>query len=718
MPTLADHQTEKARLQAIEAKREFDEAVAATRAADDLRQAALAVRDLLMAALAEIPERFAEAIASERDETRVHYLLSDAVHSLLERIGRQAEQACAALPEFGERFRHGSRPRDLLTVSQWADRHRWITSGTNAPGKWRTELTPYLRDIMDDLSEHSPVDTVVVQKASGLGGTEALYNWIGYDMHHLGNRDMLIVVPTLELRDRSFNPRLAKMIDECPVLSALVSRASRSSANRVDILEYGANARIIKAGANSADSLRSDHVPNVACDEVSAYKWSVGGEGDPMTLIANRQRTFTRRKTLLNSTPTNEGECRIDQAYKRSNRQRYHVPCPHCGEYQHLDFRNNFKYRTAIDEDISPGDQHKTVVAAWYVCRHCGAEIQEGDKTAMLAAGRWIAERPYIKRRHGYQINGLYAPIGLGLTWVDIAQRWVDAQNDSTKLQAFVNTDLGEVWKEEGDGADATSLLARVENYSRESLEAAGRLLRVVAWTDVQKDRLETSVWGFGAGEEAWALAHHILPGDTATQDVWDDLADLLLESGISRAGIDSGYNTSMVTTFCAPRPWCTPTKGIPGNARPLIEDERRRKMRLRRRRKKGDPVEPLGVDQGKALIYARLKLPTPGPGYIHFPASPDFDDEYFLQLAAEELRTKVRNGRPFTEWVQIRPRNEALDCAVGSLAICRLAGPLPAGPPKQKPAAPVSPSDPAAAAQPASRRVPFPPPPATPYIW
>lgn len=715
MPTLAEHQTEKARLQALEARREFEQAMAATRPAEALTGAALAVRDTVLAALDEFPRRFAEAIAGQHDETRVHYLLSDAVHTLLERIGRQAEAAAAALPEFGERFRRGARPRDLLTVSQWADRHRWITSGTNAPGKWRTTLTPYLRDIMDDLSEHSPVRAVVFCKSAGVGGTEAMFNWLGYVMDHLGNKDLMVVVPTLELRDRSFNPRLAKMIDESPTLAALVSRASRSSANRVDILEYGAHARVIKAGANSADSLRSDHLPYVICDEVDAYKWDVGQEGDPMTLIENRQRTFSRAKTLLISTPTVDGESRISQAYEHSDRRRYQVPCPHCGEFQPL-VMAQLKYRTAIDEAAAPGDKHRTVESAWYVCRDCGAETQEGEKPAMLAAGRWVADRPWIKRTHGYHINALYAPIGLGLTWKAVAQKWVDAQDDTTRLKAFVNTYLGEVWREEGDGADADSILARVEQYTRESLEKSGRLLRVVAGIDVQKDRLELSLFGFGAGEEAWALDHLILPGDTAAPDVWSDLDDALRDARVTRAAIDSGYNTSMVTAFCLRRPWALPIKGVTGRGRPLLEDERRRRQRLRVRRKKGMPIEPIGVDQGKALIYARLKITKPGPGYIHFPAAPEFDDEYFAQLAGEELRTRTRAGRPVSEWVQIRPRNEALDCAVYALAACRLAGPLPSAVPPPDPA---TAEPPAAPAKPNPRTVPFPhKAPQTPISW
>ena len=185
----------------------------------------------------------------------------------------------------GERLKRGLKPRELLGVARWADRFRELKSGTNAPGRWHTDLTPYLAEVMDSLSEHSEVRQVTFMKSAGVGATEAMYNWIGYVMHHLGNKDLLVVVPTLELRDRSFNPRLSKMIDETPVLAELVSKATRHKSNRGDLLEYGARARIIKAGANSPDSLRSDHLPYVICDEVDAFPWDVGGEGDDFRVI-------------------------------------------------------------------------------------------------------------------------------------------------------------------------------------------------------------------------------------------------------------------------------------------------------------------------------------------------------------------------------------------------------------------------------------------------
>ena len=677
MATLTSLQTEREKLRAAQAKADLDRLVDETCDLTDLRADAIAVRAAILQALDSIIGRWLTAIEREHDETRVHYLMSDVAHDVLRELGHTLRAATSRLPWLGERIARGGKPRDLLTVSQWADRHRTLKSGTNAPGPWRTDLTPYLRSIMDDLSEHSPVRTVVFIKSSGLGGTEAMYNWLGYIMQHLQNKDLLVVVPTLELRDRSFNPRLVKMIEESDTLAELTSTATRSKANRADLLEYGARSRIIKAGANSADSMRSDHIPYVICDEVSAFPWDVGGEGDPMSLIENRQRTYSRAKTYLVSTPTLAGQCRIDIEYRRSDMRQYRVPCPHCGEWQPLewggkDAPHGLKWRTMPPpaDDPHPIPQ---VIDAWYQCRACAQEIVEGQKPAMLAAGRWIARRPQIKLTHGYHLNALYAPVGLGLGWKAIAQKWINAQGDTAALKAFKNTYMGEVWEEEGDSIEGISLISRLEDYSPATLRADSRIALITAGVDVQKDRLEASIVAWGEGEEGWLLDHLILPGDTAAEAVWSDLDFALSDAGVEYAAIDAGYNATQVHAFVGPRTWTRAVKGVAGTGRPLIEDEKIRRQRLRRARKRGVQVEPLGVDQGKALIYARLKLHQPGPGYLHFPRNPAFDDEYFAQLAAEKLVTRFRGTRPLLEWIQTRNRNEALDCLNYALAAMRL---------------------------------------------
>ena len=69
----------------------------------------------------------------------------------------------------------GIRPDPNLTVSQWADRHRWLSSRASAePGRYRTARTPYMREIMDALSPSSPAQRVVFMKAAQVGAPLAL----------------------------------------------------------------------------------------------------------------------------------------------------------------------------------------------------------------------------------------------------------------------------------------------------------------------------------------------------------------------------------------------------------------------------------------------------------------------------------------------------------------------------------------------------------------
>jgi phage terminase large subunit GpA-like protein len=562
---------------------------------------------------------------------------------------------------FCEVLARATRPRPLTTVSAWADKYRVLTSkGSGEPGQWRTERVPFAREPMDCLSASSSVQRIVLMFAAQMTKTEIGLNWIGYVMQH-APAPMLVVLPTLEVRKRWVRQRLDPLLNEVPVIRALFdARRARDAGNAEDLKDFPGG-MLVLGGANSPASLSSMPIRYVLCDEVDRFPWEVGNEGDPLGLIDERTKTFPRRKVLLVSTPTTKGASRIEIEYEQSDMRQYHVPCPHCGEYQVLAWRH---------PDGSYGIRHNEHTGrVWYACKECGADIEEHHKPDMLARGRWIARHPERPVR-GYHISGLYSPIGLGFTWAEIWQKWQNAHGDTANLKRFINTTLGESWEEQGDSIEDIALIARLEEYP-----VKPPIALVTAGVDVQKDRLEITVDGWGAGEECWTLDHLILGGDTAAPEVWDELAEALQDAGVQFAAIDSGYNASMVYAFVERRRWCVAIKGVTGMGRPLIEDEKKRKQRLRTRRKKGTQIEPLGVDQGKALIYSRLKLLQPGPGYVHFPSDAAFDDEYFAQLAAEKLVTKIKGTRPFQEWVQTRPRNEALDCKVYSMAAMRLSG-------------------------------------------
>ncbi len=486
-----------------------------------------------------------------------------------------------------------------------------------------------------------------------VGKTEIINNVVGYHMHQ-DACPILVVMPTLELAESWSKDRLAPMLRDSPSLRGLVKDARSRDANNTLLAKAYPGGRLTVSGANSPASLASRPVRVVLCDEVDRFPDSAGTEGDPVSLAKKRTASYWNRRIVLTSTPTTKGLSRIEAAYLDSDQRRYHVPCPHCDHYQPLRW-SGIKW---TDGDPS---------SAAYYCEECGSQIDEGEKQKMLMAGRWIADAPFAGVA-GFHLNELYSP---WRRWAEVVVDFITAKKLGTEgLKTWVNTSLGETWEESGDGIEPEGFLARLEDYTRDTIPA----LAVTAGVDVQKDRLECSVVAWGKGEECWLLDHVIIPGDTARPEVWQELADLIGEVKPNAMAIDSGYQADMTYSFCAKRRFAFAIKGTGGFSRPLIEDPKRRAQRLRRAGRKGVRVEPVGVDSGKVLVYSRLRLVEHGPGFVHFPDDHTFDDEYFAQLTAEKLVVKYRFGRPTQEWHSTRPRNEALDCFLYSLAALRLA--------------------------------------------
>lgn len=544
-------------------------------------------------------------------------------------------------------------PPPKLTVSEWSDCYRMLSSESSAePGRWRTDRAPYQRGIMDACSD-SMTREVVVMSSAQIGKSEFCLNVIGYYVH-LDPAPMLLLQPTLEMAEAFSKDRMAPMVRDTKELSCRIADAKSRDSGNTMLHKKFPGGHITMTGANSPSSLASRPIRIVLCDEVDRYPASAGTEGDPVMLARKRTATFWNRKVVLTSTPTIRGLSRIEAAYMGSDQRRYFVPCPVCGEKQTLKW-SSLKW----DED----NPESTA----YQCEHCGAMIEEQNKQRMLHAGEWVASQKFAGVA-GFHLNELYSP---WRRWADIVRDFIEANKGGPEmLKVWVNTSLGETWEEQGDAIEPVGLMARLESY-----DEIPRHLARTAGVDVQKDRLEVTVVDWGNGEEAWTMDHFIIPGDTAQPEVWERLAGEVAHWAPEAMAIDSGYNASLVYAFCEKRKWAYAVKGRPGTGVPIVEDERARRQRLRRQRKKGITVHMVGDDQAKALIYSRLKLTAVGPGYIHFPASPSFDDEYFAQLTAEKLIMKVRNGRHVFEWIQTRPRNEALDCWKYSLAALRLSG-------------------------------------------
>jgi phage terminase large subunit GpA-like protein len=233
----------------------------------------------------------------------------------------------------------GLKPRKRLTVSEWADENRFLTSDTSAePGRWRTARTPYLKEPMDCLSDHSDIEEVVIMKGAQLGFTEAGNNWLAYIVDHTPAPTML-VLPTEQVVKDNSKIRIDPLFELTPCLKGKVTnKKSRDSGNTVNFKKFLGGYLAI-AGANSPSSLRSKPIRRVMFDEVDAFPGDSGGEGDPVNLAKKRANTFSRKKFFLISTPVDDSTSRIQPAFLNSDQRYFYVPCPDCGQKQKLVFR-------------------------------------------------------------------------------------------------------------------------------------------------------------------------------------------------------------------------------------------------------------------------------------------------------------------------------------------------------------------------------------------
>lgn len=512
------------------------------------------------------------------------------------------------------------------------------------------------------------IKSISVIKSARVGYTKCLDNIIGYFLHQ-DPSPILVVQPREEDAEDYSKTEILPMIRDTPVLSMIAGDLkSRSSNQTIQKRVFRNGASVSFVGANSPGGFRRITARIVLFDEVDGFPVSGAGvEGDQIALGTKRSETFWNRKIVMGSTPTVKGESRIEKAWLQSDQRRYYVKCPHCQHEQTLKWQN-IQWEKDVDEDGKTTKHYPET--AYFICESGnGCVIQETDKPAMINGGRWVAEKSF-NGHAGFHIWAAYS-LFPNAAWRYLVDEFLRVKNDPSLLKTFVNLVLGETWEEQGEQADGNSLMSRCEVYDEETVPDGA--LIVGAGVDTQGDRLEAQIVAFGRGEESWSVGYHVLYGDPAQRQVWQDLDEILLrpvrtESGrilrVQACCVDSGGNhTASVYAYCRTRRArrVFAIKGAAG-PRPIWPPRSSRT-------KTNDKVFIVGVDTAKEQVYARLRITKPGPGYIHFPAGGAYDAEYFAQLTAEKVMTRYRNGRPYRVWEPTRARNEALDTYVMALA-------------------------------------------------
>ena len=507
------------------------------------------------------------------------------------------------------------------------------------------------------------VKQITVMKSARVGYTKILDHVVGYFIAQ-DPSPILVVQPRVEDAEDYSRSEIAPMLRDTPVLAEIAGDLKAKDANqRILKRAFRNGASVSFVGANSPGGFRRITARIVAFDEVDGYPATgAGDEGDQITLGTKRTESFWNRKIILGSTPTVKGVSRIEKAWAESDQRRYHVACPGCGHRQVLRWAN---LRWDKDEDGTHRPE-----TAHFVCEARGCVIEEHHKPAMIAGGEWIAERPFTGHA-GFHIWAAYS-LFPNAAWRYLVAEFLRVRKDPTLLQTFVNLVLGESWEEQAETVAGHALSTRGEAYDPLTLPEGVRVL--TAGVDTQGDRLEVQVIGWGAKEESWPCLYEVIRGDPAQPDVWKQLDALLLETFKTEGGRNlrvraccadtGGHHAERVYAFASARKLRN-VFAIKGVAGPKAIWPRKASRAIG-----NNQVFIVGVDTAKDAIYARLRIPKPGPGFIHFPADDAFGEEYFEQLTVEKVVTRYRMGQPMRVWDKPKgARNEALDTFAYALA-------------------------------------------------
>lgn len=542
-------------------------------------------------------------------------------------------------------------PPPTLSVSEWADRYRKLSAESSAePGQWNTNRAPYQRTIMDAINDSECEETIIMSSAQ-VGKTELILNIIGYYIDY-DPSPILCLQPTIEMAQTFSKDRLAPMLRDTPALKGKVKDVKAKDSNNTILHKKFPGGHITMVGANSAQGLASRPIKVVLMDEIDRYPASAGTEGDPIKLAEKRTTTFWNRKKIKVSTPTIKGISQIENEFETSSKEEWCVPCPCCGKYQ------PYKWGRLHFSDVT------------MECMYCNERFTEREWKEN--PGKFIAANPDNRKKRGFHLNEMASP---WKSWQEIiddfkeAQREMKEKGNVEKMKVWINTSLGETWEERGESADDDVLLKRRELYTADLPEG---VLLLTAGVDVQDDRFEIEVTGWGKGYESWGIKYDKIFGDMEKDETWDKLERFLEtefyyanKSSLSLACtcIDTGGS---YTTQCykwlkkmnSKQKRIFGIKGMGGAGIPLLH-------KISANNVEKIKIFILGVDSGKEMIMTRLKTVDEGPGYCHFPINADkgYNETYIKGLTSEQRVIQFKDGKPVLKWVKKSgTRNEPLD--------------------------------------------------------
>ncbi|MDH0494127.1 phage terminase large subunit family protein [Comamonas aquatica] len=572
-----------------------------------------------------------------------------------------------------------------MSLSEWAAEH-FILAGESSHQKGGWVGWPFQQGILDFMSDDR-IEELAVKKSKRVGYTKMITAFVAYNIAHR-RRKQALWQPTDDDRDSYVKSEIEPVLDGV----AAVQAARRRGKGVEDTIKYKPfrDSVLHLLGGKAARAYRRITVAVSILDEWSAFDQTIEKSGDPGSLAKGRLEGAPYPKFVGGSTPRVKGLCHVERGCEEAEAYvQYHIECPHCDADHPLawggkELAHGFKWEKGKPETVR------------HVCPNCRESITQADYLpgGWPLAGAWVCKKTGMRygadriwrdrmgqpcrapRTLGVHVWSAYSP---QRTWVSIVDEFEKAHRamqcgDVGPMTSFTNETLGETWEIKGDSSDEHALQKRAEDYPLGRVPIGALLL--TAGVDVQRDRWEIDVWGWGRGLESWLVSHDVIYGNPASEADWEPVTQHLQQRfaqawhggslGLSAVSIDSSDQTQSVYNWVrTAQVQITGLRAIKGDnndSRNIVGPSSLQEVNHRGRKiTKGIKLWLVGVDSAKDLLLGQLAITEPGPGFVH--TSQQLPREWYEQLTAEHRILTKQNGKDAYRWVKRRPRNEVLDC-------------------------------------------------------
>ncbi|WP_022850679.1 terminase gpA endonuclease subunit [Limisalsivibrio acetivorans] len=558
-------------------------------------------------------------------------------------------------------------PSDSLTCSEWAAKYRILTSQTTSvAGPWRKDLFPHTNGIMDAMSSGACAEIIIVG-GTQVAKTESYLNGIGYFIHKSPG-PMGLLAPNEAKAVELFNDRVLPMIENTQgdILKKICTAEGRKIRKK-DLSFVGG--KMYLAWGGSENTLSSRPLKIVFVDEEDDMP-ALRKYGSVISLIKERVKGFINSLIVRVGKPMHEGGI-CDDAENADYVFYPYVPCPDCAEEFVFDKKH------LHPKDIEPDDAREL---AYYECPACSYRIKEKSRRQMLASLVWKTrknEELYSVLEAGerlvisFRVSSFYSP---HVTFGKMLYEYIIAKRKGADaLRVYYNGYLAELYKPSVtvEEEQIAAIRRNLGSYSPEERLPVGVCVLTAA-VDVQKDRLEVLVQGWGVNLQRWHIQHRVLYGSPLSDIPWNQLDHVLSKKYTHPSGaslpiictvVDSGYETETVYAYTAKREalGVYAIKGASTTKAPMINGPTRKGLAKAQLYTLNvhilkKTVQAWLSETGKVLIERESS--EGAIGYMHF--NEECDESHFRQLTAETLVNEGKKDEHFE--IEEHARNEIFD--------------------------------------------------------